>query len=174
MTSRNLRLAVEFDAAFARRSSELALRPERADDGGFLKALFVACSSLVGLVPPTMIDFQAETQRSSHNRAYPDAMHRVVEADGAPVGRAMIDWRTDRAHLVDIAVLPEARPTRAGRMLLLAWLEVADAAGLRATLEVLLTNPALEIYRKLGFGEVPEQMPDDPVLTMERYPVKHS
>ena len=170
MTSRNMRLAAEFDAAFARRTSELAMRPERAGDAPFLKALFVACSPLAGLVPPVMIDFQADTQRSSHNHAYPDAMHRVVEAAGAPVARAMIDWGDRATHLVDIAVLPEARPTRAGRRLLLAWLEVADAAGLRATLEVLVTNPALAIYRKLGFVEVPEQVPDDPVLTMQREP----
>lgn len=170
MTSRNLRLAPEFDAAFARRTSELALRPERPEDEQFLQALFTACSPLVGLVPPEMINFQAQTQRSSHNHAYPEAMHRVVEASGVPVGRAMIDWGEAATQLVDIAVLPEARPTRAGRTLLLTWIEVAETAGLRATLEVLVTNPALAIYRKLGFVEIAEQVPGDPVLTMQRGP----
>lgn len=168
MTSCNLRLSAEFDAAFGRRTSELTLRTERAEDAQFLKALFIACSSLVGLVPPEMIEFQAQVQRSSHNQAYPGAMHRVVEAGDLPIGRIMIDWSQTATHLVDIAVLPEARQTRAGRMMLLSWIEVAESAGLRATLEVLANNPAAAIYRKLGFVEIADQVPGDPVLNMQR------
>lgn len=168
MTRGNLALTERFDEAFVRRAPDLAIRAERDDDITFLKTLFIACSQLVGLVPPEMLDFQAETQRASHRRAYPSAMHRVVEQSGAPIGRAMIDWNADATHLIDIAVLPEARPTRAGRALLNAWLEVADVAGLSATLQVMRNNPALAIYRKLGFFVLSDHPPDDPVLEMRR------
>lgn len=172
MTTRNLHLVADFDAAFARRTVELAMRldmrPEVPADMPFLTALFVVCSPLAGLMPAAIVEQQAEMQRSGHNAAFPDAARCVIEAAGEPIGRAMIDWGADDTHLVDIAVLPGARATRAGRTVLLAWLEVADAAGRRATLEVLRHNPALEIYRKLGFIPAPGQAIDDPALHMQR------
>lgn len=144
-------LAAAFDAAFAARSSALACRPRAPDDVDFLIDCAMACSPLSGLLPDAMIAQQAALQRAAHDGAYPDAMHRITLREGVPIGHMRVAWNADGTHLVDIAVLPGHRGIGAGRTLLGAWLAVADAHRLAATLQVYTDNPARQIYLRLGF-----------------------
>ncbi|RYD68412.1 MAG: GNAT family N-acetyltransferase [Sphingomonadales bacterium] len=145
--------AAAFDAAFGARADDLQCRPRVPADAEFLIACAIACSPMQGLLSDAMLTQQAEFQRAAHDGAHPDAMHRIVTRDGAPIGHARVAWRTAGTHLIDIAVLPEHRGIGAGRQLLAAWLAVADAHGLTATLEVHAGNPARQIYERLGFVE---------------------
>ena len=144
-------LAGAFDAAFAARSDGLACRARTPDDVDFLIDCAIACSPLSGLLPDAMIAQQAALQRAAHDGAYPDAMHRITTREGAPIGHIRVSWTAAGTHLVDIAVLPGHRGIGAGRNLLGAWLAVADAHRLAATLQVYMDNPARQIYTRLGF-----------------------
>lgn len=143
-----------FDAAFAARSKALGCRPRTPDDNDFLLACAVACSPMAGLLPEAMLAQQAALQRAAHDGAHPGAMHRIALRAGVPIGHILIAWSATATHLVDIAVLPAHRGIGAGGHLLGAWLAVADAHGLTATLEVRNGNPARQIYERLGFVEI--------------------
>ncbi|MFL9839743.1 GNAT family N-acetyltransferase [Sphingomonas sp. ST-64] len=156
-----------FDRAFVARAPNLTCRPQRRDDAEFLTDLFVACSPMAGMLPDPLLRHQALIQRVAHDTAHPEAMQRIAELEGRPIGRFMIAWRSAESHGVDLAVMPEARATGAGLYFLRAWIEVADAVRVPAVLEVAIENPALRIYRRLGF-EVAEGQQTGPVVTMRR------
>jgi len=146
-------LAEAFDRAFAARAGALEGRARGPDDESFLLNCAIACSTMAGLLPEAMLVQQAELQRVGHDSAFPDALHWIVLRGGAPIGHARIAWNSADTHLVDIAVLPEHRGIGAARVLLGAWLAVADAHGFIATLQVFTDNPARQIYARLGFIE---------------------
>lgn len=98
-------------------------------------------------------------------------MQRIAERDGRPIGRFMIDWRTDESHGVDLAVMPGDRATGAGLHFLRAWIDVADAMAVPAVLQVAVDNPAQRIYRRLGFVAVDAQS-SPLVIAMRRPPVQ--
>jgi GNAT superfamily N-acetyltransferase len=157
-----------FDTAFRARAPHLGLRAEDDKDGAFLAALFVACSPLAGMLPPEMMAQQAAAKEASYRANRPEAMRRIVAHEGAPVGRIAIDWRSGTgSYCIDVAVLPTARGIGAGGAMLRTWLEVADATGRPATLDVLRDSPVVDLYRKLGFETV---LPDEsgPGITMRR------
>ena len=151
MNTSHADVAAAFDRAFAQRANALACRPRDPSDRTFLLDCAIACSTMRGLLPDAMLAQQAEFQRAAHDNGFPDAMHRIVTRAGASIGHARIDWTTTDTHLVDIAVLPEHRGIGAARALLGAWLAVADAHQLSATLQVFIDNPARQIYARLGF-----------------------
>ncbi|HEV7287044.1 GNAT family N-acetyltransferase [Sphingomonas sp.] len=163
--------AAAFDAAFGARAGDLQCRPRDPGDAEFLIDCAIACSPMKGLLPDAMLAQQAELQRAAHDGAHPDAMHRTVTRDGAPIGHILVAWTVAGTHLVDIAVLPEHRGIGAGGHLLAAWLAVADAHGLTATLEVQAGNPARQIYERLGFVET-EPDPWAAFADMHRAPVQ--
>ena len=162
-------IATAFDIAFAGRAPDLSSRPRGADDHAFLIACTIACSPMTGILPDAMIAQQAELQRAAHDGAYADAMHRIVLRDGAEIGHILIAWSATATHLVDIALLPAHQRCGAGSQLLGAWLEIADAHGLTATLEVRHDNPARGLYARLGFVET-DPDPWAPVIDMHRPP----
>ncbi len=160
-----------FDAAFAALASGLACRPRQADDTDFLLGCAIACSPLADLLPHAMLVQQAEFQRAGHDSGFPDAMHRILTRTGKPIGHLRIAWGADTTHLIDIAILPEHQGEGAGTCALRAWLAVADAQCLTATLDVRNGNPAQGLYARLGFVD---PNPDSTVasIAMRRVPVR--
>jgi GNAT superfamily N-acetyltransferase len=161
--------AQAFDAALRCRAPGLDVRAERTADREFITTLLVHCSPLAALLPPALLQQQAQTQEASQRLGNPRAMRRIIFTPAGPIGRIAIDWRRPyHSYGVDIAVLPEARSTGAGLYMLRAWLDVADAYHMPCRLEVLRSNPAARLYARLGFAVIE---PDDlgaPVATMER------
>lgn len=144
-----------FDAALVSRAPQLAVGPETVTHRPFLAALFAACSPLAGMLPPALMDMQFAAQDASFASDHPQAMRRIVGWNGRPVGRIVIAWDTPDSILgVDIAVHPDGRASGAGLAMLRAWLDVADVLGRPCTLNVVATNPAQRIYRRLGFRAV--------------------
>lgn len=156
-----------FDAAFAARAPNFAIRAETAGDEAFLAMLHAAVSPLRDALPPALMAMQARAADAHFASAYPNAVRRIVTCGSRPIGRIMLDWSTpDHSHGVDIAVLPRTGGA-VGLALLRAWLDAADAARRNCTLHVLRANPAATIYRRLGFSEVSSDM-DAPTIFMER------
>ncbi|HUP41984.1 MAG TPA: GNAT family N-acetyltransferase, partial [Thermoanaerobaculia bacterium] len=71
-----------------------------------------------------------------------------------PIGRLYVDRWKDQIRLVDIALLPEHRGAGLGRAILEELLAEGDRSGLPVTIHVELNNPALRLYRRLGFRHV--------------------
>ena len=156
--------AMAFDAAFHRRAPHLVASAQAPDDYAFLVELFCQCSPLATILPPVMLQHQAETQIASHHAAHPNAMFRVIRSGRVADGRRPIGV----SHGVDIAVLPSERKGLAGLHMLRAWLDVCDQMRLSAKLEVLANNPARLIYQRLGFISEGASDTDSPSITMGR------
>jgi ribosomal protein S18 acetylase RimI-like enzyme len=161
-------LAAAFDAEFRARAPHLDIRPERDDDRPFLTELFIAGLPLRDLLPRPMLEQQASTFSAHNAAAFPHATQRIVTRDGAPIGRIMLDWSPgDHSYGVDIAVLPEVMGQGVGSAILRAWLATADAAGLPCRFNVFSSNPARDIYARLGFVAV-DEVPGAPYVQMAR------
>jgi ribosomal protein S18 acetylase RimI-like enzyme len=100
------------------------------------------------------LDQQFAAQYQHYQLHYPTCERNIIERDGKPVGRMWIDEWRDQIRLVDIALMPEARGSGIGSMLLHAVLERGRKAGKPVTIHVEGFNPALRLYERLGFVKV--------------------
>ena len=96
--------------------------------------------------------FAAQTE---HYRIhYPTARFRVIELNGERIGRIYVDEWASQIRLVDIALVPAQRGSGIGTMLLHDVLEQGVAANKPVTIHVEAYNPALRLYRRLGFTQI--------------------
>jgi ribosomal protein S18 acetylase RimI-like enzyme len=76
---------------------------------------------------------------------------------GEDIGRLYIDrWPTQHG-IIDIAFLPEHRGHGLGSALLRDLMDEAATAGKGITIHVEKYNPAMRLYRRLGFKTVEDQ-----------------
>jgi ribosomal protein S18 acetylase RimI-like enzyme len=151
----------------------LALRPETADDRPFLSDLYTSTRieelAQTGWPETAKQEFLAQQFAAQHQhymRHYPGAKWLIVEQDGVAIGRLyLVHWARE-CRIIDIAFLPGAR----GRGLGTAALgDLIDRAGDRiVSIHVERMNPALALYRRLGF-EIAEDK--GVYLLLERRPV---
>jgi len=145
----------------------LALRPETDDDVPFLAELYASTRrEEVAQLPwsdeekEAFLRWQFNNQRAHYRQYYPECQFLVVERvadDGGgaePVGRLYVDRWPSEVRLVDIALLPAHRGAGIGGALLCELLAEGDARGLPVTIHVEYSNPALRLYRRLGFRHV--------------------
>lgn len=147
-------------------SAAIAVRPAVPADGAFLRALFFAVKSEdfanLALPPPMlemMLDQQYRAQAVGYARMFPNAESSIIKRDGFPVGRMMVaPISPTHLHLVDIALLAEARGKGTGTAVLEALMNAARDDGYdRLTLKVAVMNAAAaRLYTRLGFQYVGE------------------
>lgn len=113
------------------------------------------------------LEMQFEAQDRHYRENYTDTTYEVILVDGQPAGRLYVARWRDEIRIVDIALLPEHRGRDVGGGLLRELIAEADAAGKPLTIHVERTNPAMTLYRRLGFAEKDEV---GPYLLLERPP----
>jgi len=151
--------AAAFDAILAARSPWLAVRPEATADSPFLRALFLAANPLAGLLPPVLLEQQADIRLASFRDNYPQAMRRIFEVDASPIGRFIVDWTAPEGSLgVDLAVrighLPDSTLV-ARHVGVMPRIVVASPAYLKARGEP-KTPEAITSHDTIQFGATPE------------------
>lgn len=137
------------------------LRDMRAGDAGddaFACALYSSTRDDLRLLPgppalaEQLIAMQWRAQVLGYRQSYPHAFYLVLEHDGAPVGRLVLDQDGDALRLVDIAILPGERGRGAGSAALRGLQALAGARRLHLALGVSKSNTAARrLYRRLGF-----------------------
>lgn len=142
----------------------VVLRPVREDDLPFLAEVYAGTRrEEVARLPWAVEEREAflRQQFEAQHRHYQDhhgsADFLVVERGGEPVGRLYLDWREDEVRIVDIALLPAARGRGLGGALLREVLERAAEEGRVARIHVERENPALRLYRRLGFRVIDDR-----------------
>lgn len=140
---------------------ELSFRDATDADLGFLAQLYASTrQEELKQVPWTeeqkadFLRMQFDAQHSFYRRQFPDADFLVMTLDERPIGRIYIDRREDEIRLVDIAFLPEFRGGGAGKAVLDRLLDEGRQQGKIVRIHVERFNPALRLYRRLGFEEV--------------------
>jgi GNAT superfamily N-acetyltransferase len=141
----------------------IVYRPKTDADRPFLRYVYATTRademSLVQWTPEQkaeFLDMQFNAQWSHYEQYYPDCAFLVIERDGYPIGRIYIDRTPEEICLVDIALLPEVRGAGLGRQLVQEILDEAQSVGKRVTIHVEHFNPAMSLYRRLGFQKIDE------------------
>jgi ribosomal protein S18 acetylase RimI-like enzyme len=142
----------------------LSFRPIAETDLPFLTDLYASTrDEELAPVPWTEAEKQAflrqqfEAQHHHYMTYYGDADFLVVEKDGAPIGRLyIVRWPAEH-RIVDIALVPDWRGRGIGTAVLRDLCEEAGEAGKAVSIHVECYNPALRLYRRLGFAQVEDK-----------------
>ena len=136
----------------------LSLRPATDGDYDFMRRLYASTREAEMAHFPfdeaqkrAFLDQQFAAQFAHYGTHYPTCERNIIVLSGRPVGRLWIDEWRDQIRLVDIALVPECRGSGIGSMLLRQVMDRAVAAGKPVTIHVEAFNPALRLYRRLGF-----------------------
>lgn len=134
------------------------LRPETADDAGFLAELFAAGArelygAAAAMLEP-MIALQHRSQVQTYAAAYPEARGEIIlDGEGRPAGRLLTNAGQEGLLVVDIAVAPAARRQGLARAALAQVLARAGSAATPVTAQIIVTNLASRaLFEGLGFA----------------------
>lgn len=101
---------------------------------------------------------QFAAQDDHYRKHYPAAEFFIIEREGIPAGRLLVDRRPTDIHILDIALLPEHRKAGFGTFLLEQLLAEARTAGKTVSIYVEKFNRARSLYERLGFTYVKEEI----------------
>jgi GNAT superfamily N-acetyltransferase len=102
------------------------------------------------------IAHQFDAQHRHYMAHYPAAEWLVIVRDGEDIGRLYREEWPDQFRLIDITLLPASRGAGIGGAILADLLEEASAAGKSLTIHVEKNNPAMRLYKRLGFEPIDE------------------
>jgi ribosomal protein S18 acetylase RimI-like enzyme len=105
----------------------------------------------------SFLQMQAHAQHTDYRRNYADADWLVIVRAGEDIGRLYLHRRKRAHHIIDIAFLPEHRGKGYGGALTADLLDEAAAAGMPMDIHVEKYNPAMRLYRRLGFTTAEDQ-----------------
>jgi ribosomal protein S18 acetylase RimI-like enzyme len=136
----------------------LAFRPITDTDLPFLARVYASTRAEELAVTPwtdaqkaAFLDMQFQAQHTHYQRYYPEADWLVTMRGGEDIGRLYIE-RWPRQHcIIDIAFLPAHRGQGLGAALLRDLMDEAAAVGKAVAIHVEKYNPAMRLYRRLGF-----------------------
>ena len=138
--------------------TRIRFRPITPEDLPFLADLYAGTRAeelaQTGWSEADRAAFLAQQFRAQHRHYqthFPDAAFELILLEDTPIGRLYLDRRGDEFRLIDIALLPEQRNRGLGGALLRDLLAEARAAGKPVRIHVEPFNPALRLYRRLGF-----------------------
>ena len=137
----------------------LRLRPEQAADHDFRYQLF--CDSrlpewetvpLDPAVREQLMRHQFQAQTATYAARFPKARFDIIELDGQPIGRIVVNRPGTQLHLVDHNIVPALRNKGLGHRIMRALMDEARSAGIPFRLKVASSNdPSLQLYLRLGF-----------------------
>mgnify|MGYP001324448923 CR=1 FL=1 len=140
-----------------------SLRAIRAEDREFLFRVYastradeLALTDWGETQKQAFLAQQFEAQHHHYQTYYQGARFDLILLDGEPVGRLYVARWKEEIRIMDIALLPAFRNRGVGGGLLQDLREEAAATNRRLTIHVERYNPALRLYRRLGFAPIGE------------------
>ncbi|MEP3437315.1 MAG: GNAT family N-acetyltransferase [Hoeflea sp.] len=142
----------------------LAFRVMTAEDMGFLAGLY-ASTREDELAPlpwsaeqkAAFLQMQFEAQHSHYLKHYPDAMWLIIELAGQPAGRLYLEYWPSEHRIIDIALMPQLRGRGIGAALLRDVIDEAVRSAKAVGIHVEKANPAMRLYKRLGFETVEDK-----------------
>lgn len=168
------------------------LLPATEDDKPFLKELYFELRSPeflpLNLPKPALdhlLEMQFRAQTMGYAQQFPNLETSVVRVGPYPVGRMLVCQDQAAIRLVDIAILQAFRGHGIGASLIQTLQQRALAADLPLRLAVRPENPAIRLYKRLGFvpqssspvniemewGGIPQPQPETPTADVASAPV---
>ena len=97
------------------------------------------------------LDAQFRAQHAHYQAYYPNADWLIASHQACDIGRLYIERWPTQHRIIDIALLPEHRGKGLGEVLLRDLLDEAAGVGKAVSIHVEKLNPAMRLYRRLGF-----------------------
>ena len=143
---------------------DIRLDPVRPEDKTFLVSVYASTRAdemaVIGWTQDLQDSFlrsQHDAQQRYYHSQFPDASFNIVRYDGHAVGQMVVERKETEIRLINIALLPEYRHVGIGTFLLRGLMEEARFAGKRVGLHVEQSNPARNLYHRLGFEVTGQQ-----------------
>jgi ribosomal protein S18 acetylase RimI-like enzyme len=108
-------------------------------------------TSMTDAQKTAFLESQFHLQHAHYQKYYPEADWLVTMRDGEDVGRLYIERWPSQHRIIDIAFLPEHRGHGSGEALLRDLMDEAAAVAKDVSIHVEKHNPAMRLYRRLGF-----------------------
>lgn len=136
----------------------LSYRALTEDDLPFVESLYlstradeIAATGWPADIQREFLRNQFRLQHDHYQQSYSDLEWLVIERDREPIGRLYLNESAERLHVVDIALLPSEQRRGIGTAILTDLLQDARASSKQVSIFVEMNNPALGLYRRLGF-----------------------
>ncbi|MGY3694843.1 ribosomal protein S18 acetylase RimI-like enzyme [Bradyrhizobium sp. USDA 3240] len=97
------------------------------------------------------LDQQFRAQHAHYQQYYPNADWLVITREDEDIGRFYIERWPSQHRIIDIAFMPAHRGRGYGEALLRDAMDEAADAGKDVSIHVEKLNPAMRLYRRLGF-----------------------
>jgi ribosomal protein S18 acetylase RimI-like enzyme len=111
--------------------------------------------------------FQFNIQNYQYRNSYHNASFDIICIGSEPAGRLYVNRSENQVRIIDIALLPEYRNRGIGTAILKSMISEANTTHRPVTLSVTFDNPAVALYKRLGFIITG----DDGVYCTMEYPV---
>jgi ribosomal protein S18 acetylase RimI-like enzyme len=141
-------------------ATKVTLRPVEPGDEEFLFRVYASTRQeeleRVGWSEAQKTAFlrqQFEAQSRYYREHYPEASFDIILAGGYPAGRLYVARWPEGIRIVDIALLPKYRGVGIATKLLKALISESETSGKPLSIHVERFNPALRLYRRLGFRQ---------------------
>ena len=108
-------------------------------------------TSMTDAQKAAFLDAQFQLQHAHYQKYYPEADWLVTMREGEDIGRLYIERWPSQHRIIDIAFLPQHRGKGSGAALLRDLMDEAAARGKAVSIHVEKYNPAMRLYRRLGF-----------------------
>jgi ribosomal protein S18 acetylase RimI-like enzyme len=138
-------------------AGRIVLRPVvLPDDEDFLIKLYFTTRDDINFLPleeaqkKSILMMQYQAQKQQYEEQFPDSRHDIILLDGESVGRFWTMREETEIRGIDLALLPEYRNSGIGSHLLAEIFEEAAQTNRDFTFHVLKTNPAMQLYQRLG------------------------
>lgn len=105
------------------------------------------------------LNFQFNAQKVHYKHRYSNAKFDIILVNKRMAGRLYLSCDNQELRIVDISLLPEFRRQGYGTEILTMVTERARRNKLPVRLSVVLGNPAINLYKRLGFIVIAENPP---------------
>lgn len=143
----------------------LGLRIARQEDKPFIEKLFHSTREFLYLADAEkeyvdmIVQHQMQLQEESYGSQSPNACTMIIEKQSTAIGKVIIDFGSNLAHVMDLVFIAEARGNGYGKAVLQAVQYVAAQQKLPVGLTVDKENlPAKKLYLSLGFQPAEESL----------------
>ena len=97
------------------------------------------------------MEFQFNAQHYHYINAYKGAEFNIITWNNKDIGRFYI-WKTEsQIRILDITLLPDYQGKGIGTKILNQFIKESEKSGKTLNLHVEYNNPALKLYKRLGF-----------------------
>lgn len=142
----------------------VSLRNATPEDEPFLFKLYVSMRAEEFSAVPwseeqleSFLRTQFTMQQRAYDAKYAEAEHKIILCDGVDAGAVRLNSTPEDIHIVDLILLPEYRNQGAGSTFLKQLQMEAEVAGRAISLRVIKTNPAIRLYKRVGFSVLDEE-----------------